>query len=74
MATQNTDYTAYETAARKYCELCGSNPDSLVQGDSGGTLLFVQVKLWTVVAKQMRSLKLLRDCIEQHGPLAMKET
>ena len=72
--TQNTDYAAYETAARKYCELCGSDPDTLVQGDSGGTLLFVQVKLWTVVAKQMQSLETLRDCIEQHGPNATKVT
>lgn len=74
MATQNTDYTAYETAARKYCERCGSDPDSLVQGDSGGTLLFVRVKLWTTVAKQMQSLELLRECIEQYGPNATKGT
>lgn len=60
---------SYETAARRFCELTGVNPDQQVPvaGDIVGNMMTMVHRtrpMWMTVAQQMQQTQLMFDCMK----------
>lgn len=67
----DTRVTAYQVAARLYCQKTGANPDEMLQLPHPQLAgVSVQVPLWYTIAERMFGLALLLRCISEQNRAA----